>query len=284
MPKRIIVIDSQRLDAIQSCMYLYKLRFGGGPSTPQQTPDYFERGGLLHRMLESYYKIKKYRSRWELNKKTHADVVESCIIIGRTTATKMSLDIAEIETVIDTFRQYTTHWENDSWYDVLAIEQVGSRVLFESEEIVILYESKVDLILKLNGSVVPVDHKSSKSRRDPNYLANQFKGYCWILGVNSIIVNEIGFQRTLKATEKFRRHTLSYSASVLEEWKQNTTWWVLDAVKKIDTETYPMNFTSCDKYSGCMFKSICQADPEVREYKLKSLFAVTDKWDVGAAL
>jgi hypothetical protein len=281
--KRVVAVDSQKLDSIQSCMYMYKLRFGGTQEvglTPLQTPDYFERGGLLHDMLEEYYKLKTYKSRWAQNNKTHADIVESCIIVGRTKATKMALDIAEVETVIDTFRQYVEHWENDGWTNIVAVEKVGAKQLYEDEDLQIIYEFKIDLILQINGVLVPVDHKSAKARRDPNYLANQFKGYCWGLGVNNLLLNEIGFQKTVKAVEKFRRHTLSYSESALTEWVKNTVWWVKFAIGMIETETFPMNYTSCDKYSGCIYKDICKADPEVRDYKLKTMFE-GKHWDVG---
>ena len=281
--KRIIALDSQKLEAIQSCMYMLKLRFGSSLTSglqPLQTPDYFERGGLLHDMLESYYKIKKHRSRWMQNRKTHDDVVRSCITIGRYKAIKMTLDIAEIETVIDTFKQYTDHWENDSWFSVVAIEQVASRVLYDSQDLTILYEGKIDLILNINGQITPVDHKSAKSRRDPNYLANQFKGYCFLLGVNNIIVNEIGFQKTVKPVEKFRRHTLSYSESSLKEWQENSIWWIINAVGLIEKEQYPKNYTSCDKYSGCIFKPVCVSDPEVRDYKIQQLYELKH-WDIG---
>ena len=283
--KRIIAVDSQKLDAIQSCMFMYKLRFGSGIANtsglqPLITPDYFERGGLLHDMLEQYYKLKKYRGRWARNKRNHADIVRVSINVGRYKASKMSLDIAEIETVIETFIQYTAHWENDGWYDIVAIENSGSKILYEDEETIILYESKVDLILNINGTLVPVDHKSAKSRRDPNQLSNQFKGYCWTLGVNNLIVNEIGFQKTLKAVDKFRRHNLSFSESTLAEWVTNSVWWIKWAIAMIENESFPMNFTSCDKYSGCIFKKICEADPLVRDYKIDQMFE-EKLWDVG---
>ena len=280
--KRIVAVDSQKLDAIMACMYLYKLRFGviEGGLQPLQTPDYFERGGLLHDMLEPYYKMKKYRSRWLQNNHTHADIVEICIYIGRVKATKMQLDIAEIEMVIDTFRQYVEHWENDGWSNIISVERVGAKVLYNSEDLCILYEFKVDLVLSMSGVIIPVDHKSAKSKRDPNELSNQFKGYCWGLDANHLIVNEIGFQKTLKPVDKFRRHDLHYSASMLDEWVQNAIWWVKHAIDLIDREAYPKNYTSCDKYSGCDFRTICKADPEVRDYKLQTLFEIK-KWDVG---
>ena len=281
--KRIVAIDSQKLDAIQSCMFLYSLKFGTLKEAglqPLMTPDYYERGDLIHTMMEPYYKMKKYRSRWHANGKNHSDVVESCIIIGRHKAAKMNIDIAEVETVIDAFRQYTEHWENDGWTNIVEVEKVGSCVLYDSEDLTILYESKMDLVLNISGVLTPVDHKTAKSRRDPNYLANQFKGYCWTLGVYNILINEVGFQKTVKPVDKFRRHTLSYSESQLKEWVDNTIWWVKYAIGMIENESYPKNYTSCDKYSGCLFKEICSCDPDVREHKLTQLFT-EKKWDVG---
>jgi len=283
--KRIVAVDSQKLDAIQSCMFLFKLRFGSSEndftgSQPLITPDYFERGGLLHDMLEQYYKLKRYRDRWQRNNTTHSDVVRISTDIGRHKAARMHLDIAEVEKVIDTFRQYTDHWENDSWNNVVATESVGSKVLYEDDDLIIVYEVKMDLILDISGVLVPVDHKTASARRDPNALSNQFKGYCWFLGVHNLIVNEIGFQKTLKPVEKFRRHTLRFSANTIQEWVNNTVWWVRFAMGMIDAETFPKNFTSCDKYSGCAFKEICLADPEVQNYKLQSLFE-EKKWDIG---
>lgn len=282
--KRIVAIDSQKLDSIESCMFQYKLKFGTltePGNTPLVVPDYFERGGLLHDMLEYYYKLKAHKSRWMQNKRTHQDIVNSCVIIGRHRAMKMQLDIAEVETVISTFLQYTDFWENDDWNDVVAVERVGSKILYDSPDLCILYEFKVDLILRIAGQITPIDHKSSKSRRDPNSLSNQFRGYCWGLGCNRLLVNEIGYQRTLKPSEKFRRHTLSFSDSMLKEWQDNAIYWVRHALTCIDADFYPHNFTSCDKYSGCLYKpTICSADPEVREYKLQQFFQ-NKTWDVG---
>jgi hypothetical protein len=193
----------------------------------------------------------------------------------------MSLDIAEVEQVIDAFETYTDFWENDNWNNILATEKVGSAVLFDSPELCILYEYKIDLVLNIGGSVTPVDHKSAKSRRDPNYMGNQFKGYCWALGVNTLLVNEIGFQKTLKPVEKFRRHTMTFSDNTIKEWRENSIWWIKHAIDLIDADKFPQNFTSCDKFRGCLFKQpICMQDPEVRLYKIDQFFQ-SRSWDVG---
>jgi hypothetical protein len=289
MPEQqIFAIDSQKLDSIESCMYQYMLKFGNAGmkgdhgSTPLLTPDYYEKGSLVHVMLQAYYNQKKHRGNWSRNGATHRSVVEACVNIGRYTATKMLLDIAEIEACIDAFMQYTDFWENDGWTNIAFTEKVGSKILFKSPELLVLYEVKIDLGLILQGNeVTPVDHKTAKARRDPNSLSNQFRGYCWFLGVNKIIVNEVGFQKTVKAPDKFRRHTLTYSESQITEWVNNASYWACHAVALINAGVYPQNFTSCDKYSGCQFKpQICTTDPEVREFKLMQFFKPRT-WDVG---
>lgn len=282
--KRIVAIDSQKLSALQSCMYAYGLQFGknGGPGyTPLQTPDYFERGDLIHTMMAEYYSLRRFRSRWQQNGKTHADIVQSCITVGRHKAVKMELDIADVEESVHVFLQYTDFWENDGWDQVVGVEQVGAKVLYDSEDLLILYESKIDLMIKLdNYPVLPIDHKTTKSHRAPNELADQFKGYAWTLNCNNLLVNEVGFQKTKKPHEKFQRHLLSFPQDIIDEWVENSVWWVRHGLSLMDAGIYPHNYTSCDKFSGCIYKDLCTAERAVRDYKLHVGFKERT-WDVG---
>lgn len=279
--KLIVALDSQKLDAIQSCLYLFNMKFNKHIKSIH-TPEFIERGSLIHDMLAPYYRLKKYRGRWHQNGKTHADIVNSCITIGRHAGNKMELDVSEIERTIDVFQEYTDLWENDNWNNIIGVETVGAKLLYESDDLDILYEVKIDLTLDLNGQITPVDHKSASSRRDANEMSNQFKGYCWFLGVNTLIQNDIGFQKTVKPHDKFRRQQVSFSDALIQEWVDNSVWWVKHAIQAMNDSCYPRNFTSCDKYSGCMFKdNVCAKDPEVREYKLRELYKI-EEWDVGA--
>src|ERR1700676_4080391 len=128
--KKIYVIDTQRLDAIQSCAYLYYTKFQRN-LVPVSIPLYLERGGLIHDMLKVYYNLRKYRSRWSQNNRTYRDVVESCITAGRSLANKLQMDISEVEETVHVFLQYTDHWENDGWDNILGVEKVGSKILYE---------------------------------------------------------------------------------------------------------------------------------------------------------
>jgi hypothetical protein len=277
--KQVYVVDSQILNAIQLCErktnYTFERNFD-----PIKKPDYFEKGDLVHQLLADYYRARQDRKNW--GTKTHADVVQDCIVKGRKASEEMQLYADAIEEVIRTFQEYTTYTAYDGWDMIEAIEQVASKVMYEDENRIILYQGKIDLIISTsNLSLLPIDHKSSSRRGRPEYLSNQFQGYCWLLGVNNILINRIGFQKTLKDNEKFERPILSYPPDVLEEWKENSIYWILKYIQDSESNFFPPNYTSCDKYSGCAFESVCRTSKELREYKLIQLFQERPKWDVG---
>ena len=281
--KQIIAIDSQELNEMQNCWrkyYLYHINL----QRPIITPLHFERGDMMHQMLKTYYVCKKYRKHW--GKHTHADIVDICVKVGRHAAIRMEIDADDVEETIKVFREYCQFYANDGWDDILHVEEPIAKILYDDTDLTILYEGKLDLVIRLsNCPVLPIDHKTTHRRGRPEELSNQFIGYCWLLGVNNIVVNKIGLQKTLKPQDKFERHTLSYTDAIIEEWKNETVWWVRESLRRKGEDFYPANKTSCDKYGGCIFGEVCRADPITREWKLKTLFEKADKpWSVGGTL
>lgn len=278
--KPVYVADSQVLNDCMACARKAHYTFDKD-LVPMIKPSYFETGGLLHDMLAPYYRLRRYRSRWAQNNKTHADIIDICMKIGYVHAAKLSLDMDEIEMTMNAFRDYTVFNANDAWDNILSVEEVASKILYEDNDLIILYEGKIDLSIALtNCPLMPIDHKTSKMRRDPNLLSNQFMGYCWLLDVNNIIENKIGFQKTLTPAEKFQRHTLSYSPPLLTEWKENSIYWLKKYIYDSSNNFYPANYTSCDKYSGCIYRDVCSSTADSREEKLTRMFNIK-KWDVG---
>src|SRR5208337_1490553 len=244
--KKIYVVDSSILNTLSECARKCHFTFDFNLE-PVIKPDYFEKGDLLHQMLAEYYKLRKFRDRWAKNSKSHADIVSICIKIGRLVAIKMSLEVDTVEDVIHTFRDYCTFVANDGWDNILYVEETASKILFENDDLVIVYQGRLDLGIYMPSCPnLPVDHKSSSRRGKPTYLSNQFRGYCWLLDVNNIIINKIGFQKSLKPEEKFERHTLSYSPDLIEEWRQWAIFKILEYIENSKHEIYPPDFTSCD--------------------------------------
>ncbi len=301
--QKIIAADSQVLNSIQYCQRAMQYTHERSLRSVNP-PDYQEKGDLIHRMLQTYYTLRKYRSRWALNQMrrasgpvTHADVVDISVRVGRHHLYKLRLDPDDSERVIEVFRDYCTHRCDDKWDKIIAVEQTGSFILFENEEYKIIYQVKIDLILELdNLPLIGVDHNSASRRSadiigpdgsvfPPESLSNQFMGYCVALGTNNFIKNEIGFQRTLKPNDRFVRKMISYSNDNLDEWKDEAAWWLMRAAADSTQGIFPRNLTSCDKYGGCQYRAVCKADRDLRERKLGVMFEQrSEKWDPGANL
>ena len=206
MEKKIFVVDSQKLNSIQACMLKFKYAFLDNHE-PDKVPEAFEKGGLMHDGLEFYYKARQVKYKWDENHITHADVVSNAIDHMRKKALDMNTDVEDLEDIIRVFQEYCTHTHDDGWNDIISIEKIASKVIYEDVDQVLMYEGKIDLIigLKMSGLSVatPIDHKTYSRRYPISDMNNQFLGYCWLLDSNYIMINRIGFQTTLKPQEKF---------------------------------------------------------------------------------
>lgn len=183
--------------------------------------------------------------------------------------------------VLETMVQYFEFYANDSW-EPLEIEVVKREVLYEDDEIRILWKAKLDLTVDTNQGIYPVDHKTMKQNRDLLSLNNQFIGQCILMKTRNIIINKIGFQTSLEPKDKFIRTTVSYSADRLIEWQSEILpYWAYQYLQSVESGIYPPNFTHCEnKYGFCSFKKVCESDRSMREEELKKSFKVGETWDV----
>jgi hypothetical protein len=176
--------------------------------------------------------------------------------------------------------QYVEYYKNDFWVP-LEIEVVKSKVLYEDDEIRVMWKAKFDMISDTNQGIYPIDHKTMKQRRDTQSLNNQFIGQCLLMDTRLMFVNKIGFQKTLKAEEKFTRAAVNYTHDRLLEWQSV----ILPYYAKLylmyaESEYWPPNFTHCEnKYGFCAFKGVCEVDRSMREETLGIDFIVGKAWD-----
>jgi hypothetical protein len=295
--QKVISLDSTILNAVQKCARFYQNNHQKFLQPPDKA-EALERGDLLHKIFEIVYGLEANIAReesdtWqllaEIGIKPTQDMKREDILklalneAPNFFAGKMSLEPSEVEETIYQSRAYFQHYENDSW-ETLAVEEVGSRLLHEDADLQIIYNAKIDRIARRGDLIMPWDHKTSKRRQDPSSLSNQFMGYAWILNSSHMLVNKVGFQKTLKPAERFQRDILTYSADRLEEWRLNTIWWVRLLLHFIEEGEFPMNLTSCDKYSGCIYKNLCESSPEGRQWKEERDYERGKAWDVASIL
>jgi len=182
---------------------------------------------------------------------------------------------------LDTCQQYFDFYKNDSLIP-LACEEVRGEVLFEDDEIRILWKAKFDLIVDTNQiGIVSMDHKTFKQRRDKSTLSNQFAGQCALLKSRNVIVNKIGLQTTLKIEERLTREIVSFTADRLSEWRNEILpYWAYQYVQYAESGFWPPNYSHCDTMFGpCMFKSVCEANQNMREEVLRNEFMIGPVWD-----
>ena len=181
---------------------------------------------------------------------------------------------------LQTCEEYHNFYISDFWV-TLETEIVKSKILYEDDEVRILWKAKLDWIVDTNQGIFPCDHKTMKQNRDTPSINNQFMGQCRIMDTRNVFINKIGLQKTLKPVDKFKRVSISYSAARLMEWQSVILpYYAKTLLMYNNQEFYPPNFNSCEgKYGKCNFYEACSSDPEMREEVLKINFYVGKKWN-----
>lgn len=271
---RIIKIDSQRLTAIMSCArqayYSYVLNKRG-----YDVSEPIEKGDLTHKMLEMYYRNKIQGLAFEKN-------VLDCVHYGESYAAEhlSKLNMEQCLVLINYFKQYCEYYKHETWIPK-EVESYFAFEMYKDDEITIIYEGKIDLIVENPGTpgLIVIDHKTTSRRSIPSKLSNQFMGYCVATGNHNMMVNEYGLQASYKnPKDRLHRHLYSYSQSLLDEWVREAVGYIIQFDTYMQTGHFPPNFTSCDKYSGCIFRDVCGAIPEARDFKLATEYK-TREWD-----
>lgn len=259
--KRIVHLTGSHLNEYQKCPTSYNhsmienLRM-------LTTPSYFSRGSFMHKVLEHYYrgKLLKKEGNDKYKNLDHGQIISLAIEDARYYAVKESIDSPTVNEVLERLELYFKKYYSDGW-EPLFVEQPFSKVLFEDERLLILYEGQIDLIVRnMSGSIIPVDHKGQSRKSTPIPFANQFTGYSWVTGSERFIVNQIGFQSSIKEPDKlFRREELYIPFEKQEEWVEDSVRWVRRMLESKDTNYWSKNRTSCDKYGRCAYLPICES-------------------------
>lgn len=276
MEKRILALDSQILDAIQKCPFYTFLNFVKN-YRPNEVIAPMERGDLGHTLLEVYYKLLQKGFEWN-------DAVEQATIKGREHYQGLDLDLETCEWVVKTFHEYTEYYKYDG-IRVLGVEESFSFIIYEDDELVVVYEGKIDLHAEWpNLGVAIADHKWRQAKADYIGLDNQFIGYSVATNSNAVWVNEVGLQKSYPPEKKFRRVLVNIGQGVKDRWLKNTVMWakILDHSMQSNTwpqshlKTPPMGISQCVK---CTYNRICNSEnDEEMKRKIEDHFHIGERW------
>lgn len=284
---RTFIIDSQNLSMFQECGEKYRLTFKENLKPTFAAPP-LTKGGVLHTGLESYYKYLMAHP-GEDRLLIHNQAVELAKSDAEAKAALIDINLDDANEVIYQIGEYLEYYKDDD-IQPIAVEEPFLKVLYESvdDDFRLIYAGKVDLVAtaaRYQWKPVPFDNKSSARNQTPSGRSNQFFGYCWALDSNILVVNKVGFQKTLSPAERFKRYPLSYPQEYREQWVRNTIKWGYKLAWAIENDEWEENLTSCDKYSGCIFLPICESiTPEAKEWKIRTEFITGEPWDVTKVL
>lgn len=282
-----IVLSSSSLDTAQKCMRRFKFE-KIDLLKPFSKSVALERGDLIHHMLEVFYQNRinliQGENTWSVSAPQYAQMIQAAILAGRKHTISLALAPAEAEEAINAFKEYAIFNKADRWIPTHAESpfcyHVGTFDLGYGDQ-PIYFEGKIDLIVKTGQKFVVVDHKSRSRRRDTSMLSNQYMSYCLAAGVNTVIENVIGLQKSLKSEEKFTRKEFEYSDNQLQEWVENVVAWVKEIVKAKETGQFLPNFTTCVGPTwSCPFREACETPAHRRDFYISQNFKVTQPHDL----
>lgn len=302
--KKNVILDATTLSSLMSCARFGDLRLNHRFTSSKGRSNSLEVGTLIHKVFEVYYKhmIGGFSRSAAIGAALTAGqlFVTGCPHCSDASVEKPickhepgeypglqnTPELSEKWTVgwrfaLDTCQQYFDFYKNDAWIPLTA-EEVKGEVLYEDDEIRVLWKAKFDLIVDTNQiGIVSVDHKSFKQRRDKSTLSNQFTGQCLLLKSRNVIVNKVGLQTTLKIDERLTREVVSYSSDRLLEWQSEILpYYAYKYIQYSESGYWPPNYTHCDGMFGpCMFKMVCEADRSMREEVLRNEFIIGPVWD-----
>ena len=276
-----IVLDTTMLDTFCSCPEKFNLRFNKNKVTPVKAMP-LDRGTIIHTGAEAYYKELSESHNW-------VKAVDELVAAIKIDGVESDLDSDMVKRCVEVMLEWSSFWRSkDESYEILATEEPFAYLLHEDENIKLTMIGKIDLLFTDYPQYerCPMDHKGYDRSSNTRRFVNQFCNYATATGSNYLIVDKIGFQTSLKPSEKFKRLPMCYDPLILEQWKQDVIKWAYIYLDCVLNNSYPRNMTSCDKYNrDCEYLEVCDASGnEAKIYKLEANFKTAEPWDVASSL
>lgn len=306
MSKQILTVDSTQITQFLECPTLWQLsslenltRFDGAPKVAMN------KGSYGHKLLEIYYKatcipnLSKHAIDYALDWEPKADHCvcghlesdhtglpvengadsDGCLIFCRSDdcgcsgfqAAQFPLEPQEIQQIKDRFFLYAVTWQTKTG-DIIPLDadsvEVGfSEVIYEDDDYLFILEGKIDVVGTIQRQKVILDHKWQDRARRLYKQSIQFKNYCLVTDVDTMVINYIRMAEKVDQ-DTFVRDISSFSRLDLRSWKTeliNIFHRIILFQKMLtmncaDESMQTHNWASCGGKFGyqCEFTQLCE--------------------------
>lgn len=254
MAKQIIRITAHYLEYFEICPLLFHTVVNLQRGSQGKLAS-LARGTAIHFLLAEYYKRVK-------DGRPFDESVTEAIDLFEPAAIDMNGLVADdVNLCVRVFHEYTQHYRDKDNFTVLTVEEKLSQVIYEDDDLQIIYEGTQDMnVRRIDGDVIPYDHKSESAKYPVSQLNNQFMGYCVLTGSTRMVRNAIGTQTSKKPEDKFYRLMYSYPTEKLNWWRRMTVKKVKQIVEhyKNDDWNSSANLYACDTAyrRGCDYRDV----------------------------
>lgn len=247
-------------------------------------------GGVYASALEHYH---KFRADGVDHNGALANVVHQALIATWDEEHNRPMEFLHAsktrENLIRSIVWYFEHFEHDSCKTVILSN--GAAAVEHSFALPvdngIVLTGHLDRLVDYEGKIYIQDQKTTGTTITPRFfdgyaMDNQMFQYTFAgkmifnLPVKGVIIDgaqiAVGFTR-------FERGFVFCPDAQLNEWYDNSMWWIELARKATAENHFPMNRKSCGNYGGCQFRSVCSKSPAVRKNFLSGDFEQGKRWD-----
>ena len=268
MPKFTLALNSHALSHFQECeaKFLYNDIIGLEPISRSKA---MERGTEVAKWLQLYYyaKIRARRQKCE-SKKFEAALLNPFLWPARFDR-RLNFSREDAYGLYSALMAYRSNYTSD--WEPIAVEKGFSKILYEDDENLFVYEGRPDLIAKTRqGELVIVDHKTQGQTYSLYPFNNQAIGYIWAFEANQFVYNYINFKTKIPT---FRREPFTFTDEQINVWKANTLKWFWRVKSAMGRVEYLPSLHCEGKYSTCQFVRICeQPRQEIQAWIAQSQF------------
>lgn len=244
---------------------------------PIEHNEKFDIGTAVHELMRVYYGLKKEKG--EITP-VELSQINELILQPTTYLTQDQKDFLEVR-----FLRYHKHYKNDS-YVTVAVETGFSKILYEDDNYLFIYEGRPDWVFRLNDNVDSIlgvaDHKSQSRHYDHYFYNDQALGYCWAAGTQLFTYNYFGLQETGTPDSWFRRSKKIFQPQEIGEWHKTTIEWYFKIARILEEAVFFGNKSQWDKswqcqngWGICEFARICEAPSIMKEDVINRFYQIS---------